>query len=405
MVLGRHWFNKQEVVTLIRMFQHKQQDRINHLDELGNNGNGKTPMIRLRKLVKTYTSAAGEFPVLKEIDANIYQGEFVGVIGKSGSGKSTLLNMIAGIDRPTSGEIHVGDMPVHDLNESELAVWRGRNMGVVFQFFQLLPMLSLMENVMLPMDFCNVYTPRQRKERALELLRMVELQEHAMKLPSAISGGEQQRVAIARALANDPPIVLADEPTGNLDSKTADVVFHIFEDLMKQGKTVVMVTHDNSLAQRATRTMLLVDGEIINEYVAKALPTLTPEQMVEATRSLQTMHFEAGATILQEGAPGGQFFIITRGKAEVVLRQPDGADVVVARLGEGQYFGEIELVRGGKNAAMVRASEHTPLEVVVLEQEAMRFLLEESHTTRSTLEKIAAEHLAENEVARNGKSL
>jgi ABC-type multidrug transport system ATPase subunit len=255
---------------------------------------------------------------------------------------------------------------------------------------------------MLPMDFCNMYTPRQRKERALELLRMVELQEHAMKLPSAISGGEQQRVAIARALANDPPIVLADEPTGNLDSKTADVVFHIFESLMQQGKTVVMVTHDNSLAQRATRTMLLVDGEIINEYVAKALPMLTPEQMVEATRSLQTVRFEAGATVLQEGAPGGKFYIITQGKAEVVLRQLDGADVIVARLGEGQYFGEIELVRGGKNAAMVRASEHAPLEVVVLEQEAMRALLEESQTTRLTLEQIAAEHLAENDAARNG---
>jgi CRP-like cAMP-binding protein len=181
------------------------------------------------------------------------------------------------------------------------------------------------------------------------------------------------------------------------------VVFHIFEDLMKQGKTVVMVTHDNSLAQRATRTMLLVDGEIINEYVAKALPTLTPEQMVEATRSLQPMHFEAGATILQEGMPGGKFFIITQGKAEVVLRQPDGTDVIVARLGEGQYFGEIELVRGGKNAAMVRASEHAALELVALEREAMDALLKESDTTRAALEEIAAEHMAENTAVRNGE--
>jgi ABC-type lipoprotein export system ATPase subunit len=385
------------------MFQRKQPEHITHSNEIGHGGNGKAPVIRLRNLVKTYSSAAGEFPVLKEIDANIYQGEFVGVIGKSGSGKSTLLNMIAGIDRPTSGEIHVGDMPVHELNESELAVWRGRNMGVVFQFFQLLPMLSLMENVMLPMDFCNMYTPRQRKERALELLRLVELGEHAMKLPSAISGGEQQRVAIARALANDPPIVLADEPTGNLDSKTADVVFNIFMGLMKQGKTVVMVTHDNSLAQRATRTMLLVDGEIINEYVAKALPSLTPEQLMKATRNLQPMHFEAGTTILQEGMPGGKFYIITQGKAEVVLSQPEGNDVIVARLGEGQYFGEIELVRGGKNAAMVRASEHAPLEVVALDKEAMHDLLAGSDTTRATLEQIAAQHLAENTAARNGE--
>jgi putative ABC transport system ATP-binding protein len=235
--------------------------------ELGGNGkgNGKAPIIKINKLIKTYTSAAGVFPVLKSIDAEIYEGEFVAVIGRSGSGKSTLLNMIAGIDRPTSGEVEVKHLAVHQLNESQMAVWRGRNMGIVFQFFQLLPMLSLIENVMLPMDFCNMYTPRQRKERAMELLGKVELDKHARKLPSAMSGGEQQRVAIARALANDPPIILADEPTGNLDSKTAEVVFGIFRDLVDQGKTIIMVTHDGSQAKRASRAMRLVDGEIIHE--------------------------------------------------------------------------------------------------------------------------------------------
>ncbi len=380
-----------------RVFQRKKVDRIN-LNHIG--GNGKKPIIKLDRLVKTYSSTAGEFMVLKEIDASIYEGEFVSVIGRSGSGKSTMLNMIAGIDRPTSGDVQVGDVSVHELSESDMAAWRGRNLGIVFQFFQLLPMLSLIENVMLPMDFCNVYTPRQRKERAMELLRKVELDRHARKLPSAMSGGEQQRVAIARALANDPPIILADEPTGNLDSKTADVVFRLFKDLVDQGKTVVMVTHDSSQAQRATRTMLLVDGEIMNEYVARALPTLTPEQLVKATRSLQPMHFEAGATILQEGMPGENFYIITQGRAEVTLRRPEGTDVVVARLGEGQYFGEIELMQGRKNAASVRASEHSPVELVALNQAAIDSILDASDPTRAVLEKAAADHIAENIEAR-----
>jgi len=371
----------------------------------GNGSNGKQPIIVLDKLVKNYSVAAGEFPVLKGIDARIYPGEFIAVIGKSGSGKSTLLNMITGIDRPTSGGVQVNDLAVHELSESKMAAWRGRNLGIVFQFFQLLPMLSIAENVMLPMDFCNLYTPRQRKERALELLSRVELEEHARKLPSQMSGGQQQRVAIARALANDPPIILADEPTGNLDSKTAEVVFDIFADLVKQGKTVLMVTHDSSQAQRVTRTMLLVDGEIINEYVAKALPALTSEQLAKATHHSQPMRFEAGATILQEGTPGGKFFIVTQGRAEVVLRRPDGSDVIVSRLDPGQYFGEIELVRGMQNAATVRASEYTPVELVAIEKEAMKALLNESDATRNTIEQVAAQHLEENNQTRreNGK--
>jgi ABC-type lipoprotein export system ATPase subunit len=368
------------------------------------NGNGKAEAIQLRQLVKTYTSAAGEFPVLKGIDADIQAGEFVAVIGKSGSGKSTLLNMVAGIDHPTAGEVRVNDQLLRELNESQMATWRGLNLGIVFQFFQLLPMLSLAENVMLPMDFCNLYTPRGRKERAIELLAQMELEKHADKLPSAISGGEQQRVAIARALANDPPIILADEPTGNLDSKTADVVFRIFEGLVDQGKTLIMVTHDSTLAQRATRTMLLVDGEILNEYVAKVLPALTPAQVVKASQSIQPLHFEAGATILQEGDAGGNFYIITNGQAEVLLPRPEGNDVVVTRLKPGQYFGEIELVRGSRNAATVRAAEHQAVDVLSLEREALLALLEESPETQAALEEYANRHLAENIDFRNGEA-
>jgi putative ABC transport system ATP-binding protein len=226
---------------------------------------GEKPLIHIHQLVKTYHSAAGDFTVLKGIDADIYAGEFVAVVGRSGSGKSTLINMVAGIDRPTSGQILVGDVEVNRLREGELSVWRGRNLGIVFQFFQLLPMLSLLNNIMLPMDFCHMYTPRQRRERAMELLRLVDMEAHAHKLPSAISGGQQQRVAIARALANDPPILVADEPTGNLDSRTAEAVFSMFTNLVNEGKTIVMVTHDSSLAHRAPRTLRIVDGELAHE--------------------------------------------------------------------------------------------------------------------------------------------
>ena len=247
--------------------------------------NGQS-LIHLNNVKKSYRTAAGEIPILHGINLDINEGQFVGIIGKSGSGKSTLLNMMTGIDRPTSGEVWMGDTPVHKLNEGQLAVWRGRNMGIVFQFFQLLPMLSLLENIMLPMDFCNVYKPREREERAMHLLEMVELTEHAHKLPSALSGGQQQRVAIARALANDPPLLVADEPTGNLDSKTAESVFAIFQSLIDQRKTVIMVTHDASLAQRVSRTVLLADGEIVNkaEFFSKSE---APDNSTEDALSLQ----------------------------------------------------------------------------------------------------------------------
>jgi len=213
-------------------------------------------------------------------------GEFVAVIGKSGSGKSTLINMITGVDRPTSGQVLVGDTAVHTLNEGQIAAWRGRSIGVVFQFFQLLPTLTVVENVMLPMDFCNMYRMRQREERAMYLLEQVGLDQHAYKLPSAISGGEQQRVAIARALANDPPIVAADEPTGNLDSATSESIFQLFEALVASGKTILMVTHDMDLAQRATRTVLLVDGEIVDGKVSTSeLEALGMENATKAENS------------------------------------------------------------------------------------------------------------------------
>lgn len=225
------------------------------------------PIIELRNVVKIYSSEAGEFPALRGINLNVQPGEFLGVVGKSGAGKSTLLNMINGVDHLTSGEvtIRVGadEVAVHQLSESDLALWRGRTMGIIYQSFQLLPMLTLIENIILPMDLCGLYKPRESLDRAMELLRLVEIEEHANKYPTQISGGQQQRVAIARALVNDPPILVADEPTGSLDSLTADHIFDVFEHLVSdQGKTIVMVTHDLSLGSRFSRTLQITDGEL-----------------------------------------------------------------------------------------------------------------------------------------------
>lgn len=221
-------------------------------------------LIHLQNVVKAYETPAGEFLALKDINLSIGKGEFVAVVGKSGSGKSTLINMLTGIDRPTRGEIFIDNVAIHKLQEGPMAEWRGRTIGIIFQFFQLLPMLTCIENVMLPMDFCNMFKASEREERALHLLEQVEMGDHAYKLPNAISGGQQQRVAIARALANDPPLIVADEPTGNLDSVTADSVFRLFTEMVAQGKTILMVTHDEELAERVDYQITLVDGEIVD---------------------------------------------------------------------------------------------------------------------------------------------
>lgn len=219
-------------------------------------------LIHLQNVVKIYETGAGGVTVLKDITLQVQPGEFVGVVGPSGSGKSTLLNMITGVDRPTEGEVFVGGEAIHALGENQLARWRGRHVGVIFQFFQLLPTLTVLENVMLPMDFCNAYRRRERKERALHLLEQVSIAQHAHKLPSALSGGQQQRAAIARAMANDPSVIVADEPTGNLDTATADKVFALFKGLVDRGKTVLVVTHDRSLGTRMGRVIYLLDGRI-----------------------------------------------------------------------------------------------------------------------------------------------
>ncbi len=221
------------------------------------------PLIALQDVVKKYQTPAGDFPALNGLDLTIYPGEFITVIGRSGAGKSTLINMITGIDHPTSGEVIIGGVSIHQLGEDALSRWRGENLGVVFQFFQLLPNINLIENITIAMDFCNTYPIKERKDRALDLLDQVGIAEHAYKIPSRISGGQQQRAAIARALANDPLIVVADEPTGNLDERTADEIFDLFESLAEQGRTLLVVTHDEDIASRASRSVTLLDGQIV----------------------------------------------------------------------------------------------------------------------------------------------
>lgn len=221
--------------------------------------------VELSAVRKIYVTGAGEFEALRGVDLQVPPGEFAAVVGKSGSGKSTLINMITGIDRPSEGEVWVAGTPVHTLTENQIAVWRGRTVGVVFQFFQLLPTLTALENVMLPMDFCNVFNSAERPQRALKLLDLVGVGDQADKLPANLSGGQQQRVAIARSLANDPPLLVADEPTGNLDSRTAAAVIDLFSELAQAGKTILMVTHDQDIARRGSRIVTVSEGQIMPE--------------------------------------------------------------------------------------------------------------------------------------------
>jgi putative ABC transport system ATP-binding protein len=225
----------------------------------------REPLIRLNRVIKTYQGALGGFNALKGINADFYPGEFVGILGKSGVGKTTLINMITATDEITSGEVLIGGISIHHLSQNQAARWRGQNMGIVYQTFRLMPTISLIDNIMLPVDFSGEFRPRTSLQRAMNLLKDMELEDHAFKHPSAISGGQQQRIAIARALINDPPIIVADEPTGRLDSLTAEIIYRIFERLVKDGKLVIMATHDLSIVSRFSRTLMLSDGELIDD--------------------------------------------------------------------------------------------------------------------------------------------
>lgn len=241
------------------------------MSEATKNPNGNGYVVKLIDVVKSFPVGDGEVTVLKGLSLDIKSGEFVSIVGPSGNGKSTLLNMITGIDRPTDGQVIVTGREIHTMSENKLAAWRGEHVGIVFQFFQMLPSLSLLQNIILPMDFAKKYKPRERRERAISLLESVGLEDQANKLPGMVSGGQQQRAAIARALANDPPLVVADEPTGNLDTRSANDVFDLFSNLVEQGKTLLMVTHDKELSRRVPRVVEIIDGKIArDEFVGGA---------------------------------------------------------------------------------------------------------------------------------------
>jgi ABC-type lipoprotein export system ATPase subunit/CRP-like cAMP-binding protein len=350
------------------------------------------PLIELKQVVKVYETPAGPFTALKGVDLQVTAGEFVAVIGKSGSGKTTLINTITGIDRPTLGEVFVGGVPIHTLNENEMAQWRGRNMGVIFQFFQLLPTLTLIENVMLPMEFGRLYSPRQRQERAMHLLELVDIEEQANKLPSTVSGGQQQRAAIARALANDPIVLVADEPTGSLDSKTADAIFQLFEDLTEQGKTILTVTHDLDWADRVGRVIEIADGQVVDRYAAKALDTLSPQQLAQISSKLEPVACPAGSIIFQQGDLADRFYVIAKGRVEKSTEHPSGGQIVVEVLEKGQFFGEIGLLQGHPRGTTVRTAAESDAVLMALDRETFSQLVIDSRLTYDAIAQVMRQH-------------
>jgi ABC-type lipoprotein export system ATPase subunit len=348
-----------------------------------------SPLIELKDVYKAYQTEAGGFMALKRIELSIDEGEFIAVIGKSGSGKSTLINMITGIDRPTSGEVWVNQNPIHRYNENQLSRWRGSEMGIIFQFFQLLPGMTVLQNVMLPADLRGNYDAVKTKKRAMELLDQVGIADQAHKKPTMISGGQQQRVAIARALINDPLILVADEPTGNLDSGTAAQIFALFENFVDQGRTILIVTHDDEQARRVERTILLTDGEQVNEWVAKALPSLSHTDMLKVTQKLDPLSFRPGEPIIEVGTEPDRFYLVAEGEVDVYLQRPAGREVYVETLGPGKYFGEMALLQQRLRTATVRANPHTPVTLYALEKDEFDELVGESVALRSELETVA----------------
>jgi putative ABC transport system ATP-binding protein len=350
------------------------------------------PAILLQDVVKTYVNAAGSFTALKGIDLEIEYGQFVSLVGKSGSGKSTLLNMLTGIDHPTSGQVLIGGEDIYSMSESKRALWRGHNVGIVFQFFQLLPTLTLLENTILPMDYCNVYPYSERPDRALELLKMVGLQEHAYDLPGQVSNGQQQAAAIARSLATDPPIIVADEPTGNLDSRSADVVIRVFRELAALGKTILIVTHDPGLTSRTDRTVIISDGELIDPIVAGALPSLDHPHMLMATHDLERQVYNPGEVIIRRGDPVTHFYMIGQGQVELFDGDPTAP---IAELSRKEFFGEVELMGDKSAVATVRAGQE-PVEVARLSRDHFFDILAQSPPTAELLQGVADQRRREN---------
>jgi len=334
-------------------------------------GNSQEPLIEMRDITKIFRTGAGDFTALNGVDVCFFEGEFVSVVGKSGSGKSTLVNMLTGIDHPTSGSVRVGEQYIHQLTEGQMSTWRGSNLGIIFQFFQLLPMLSILENIMLPMDFAKLIPFQEREERAMQLLELVDLQDYAHDLPAEVSGGQQQSAAIARALANDPPLIIADEPTGNLDSRSADAVFDIFHDLAQQGKTIIMVTHDSSLAERTNRMMLLSDGELVNSWIANAFPDLPHSRLLWLTHLMERQTFERGQPIPLPNEDPNALYLFTSGPVEFVTRNGFFGKHKV-QLDKGEYLALTDVQNFSPDVLGLRSVSDESVEALVLNQKAFQ---------------------------------
>ena len=316
--------------------------------------------------------------------------------------------MITGIDHPSAGAVRIGDSVLLKMNEGQLSVWRGRNLGIVFQFFQLLPMLSLLENTMLPMDFCNMYSQAERLTRAKDLLRSVGLEDFIYKLPGAVSGGQQQCAAIARAMANDPPILIADEPTGNLDTQTAEMVLQIFDRLVEQGKTILVVTHEDSVAQRAGRTLVLSDGELVHPSVVRGLPHLLHRSMLALTRRLKPLRREAGAPLFPDGSQQIGLGLVTVGKVEIhpaptsvvaqtgiPIASPGSSSAPFADpvLEPGTCFSIFDFQSGNLIPEEMWSAD-TGLELAVLDQAGLESWLAEAHDGQAVLMQLARQRAA-----------
>ncbi|MFM8321645.1 MAG: ATP-binding cassette domain-containing protein [Chloroflexota bacterium] len=344
--------------------------------------------IEIKGLKKTFHTPAGEFAALRGIDICFELGEMVAVIGKSGSGKSTFINCLSGIDFPTSGSIRVGDTHLQDLNEKQMARWRGRSMGIVFQFFQLMPTLTVLENIMLPLEITGSRPKKEWRTHAGRLLEKVGLETQALKLPGALSGGQQQRVAIARALANDPPLLIADEPTGNLDSSMAEEVFRLFRSLVDEGKTVLMVTHDDDFARRVDRTVIISDGLVVDEFLVKALHQLSRDAIMEIAAEVEPAALPPGAQVFRQGQPGDCFYVVLDGVCEVLYQRPGGSEIVIAERKPGDYFGEAALILGAPRNATVRAGER-PVRLLPISHTLFDRLVQTMPTFRQEMEQVA----------------
>lgn len=363
------------------------------------------PMIQMTGVVKTFENAAGKFTALRGIDLTIQPGEFVSIVGKSGSGKSTLLNMITGIDFPTEGRVIVSGTDIYTgVTESQRSRWRGLNLGIVFQFFQLLPMLTLLENVMLPMDFADVYAFDERPSRALELLKLVGLEEFNDTLPAFVSNGQQQLAAIARALACNPPLLVADEPTGNLDHKSAMIIVDLFEQLASEGKTILMVTHDSDMSARTSRSIIISDGELIDEALAKAFPWLPDRELLTLTQSAAERSFPPGSEIVAQKKRSEFVYVVRSGEVELSRTALRRRDADHTFLGSGDHIGALEALRSEGARAAAGVTPQGPAELLAIPADKFREAVRSSSISIDVLAHLSGKDLDKKKSSKRTKS-